>query len=88
MTKISAPGKLMLAGEWAVLEVGNPAIVTAINKRVFVEIVEADNISITLPEFDIENLEADFDGEKLKFSRELNKKEAKDVLFAPRCARN
>lgn len=71
----------MISGEWAVLEVGNPCIVAAINKRVFVEIEKSDRISITLPEFGIDNLEADFDGDKLIFSRELSEKEQADVLF-------
>ncbi len=67
MIKVSAPGKLMVAGEWAVLEVGNPAIVAAVDKRVFAEIRESDNdyIEITLDDFNIKNKKAVFDGQEL-----------------------
>ncbi len=81
MLKVSAPGKLFLSGEWAVLELGNPGIVTAVDKRVFVELEEADKISLTLPEFNIENLEADFDGKQLVWSRPVTEQEKKDLVF-------
>ncbi len=81
MLKVSAPGKLFLSGEWAVLELGNPGIVTAVDKRVFVELEEADKISLTLPEFNIENLEADFDSKQLVWSRSVTEQEKKDLIF-------
>ena len=74
MIKVSAPGKLFLSGEWAVLEVGNPGIVTSVNKRVFVEIEESDGISITIDDFGINGLGAAFDGNELKWKRELSEK--------------
>lgn len=81
MLKISAPGKLMLAGEWAVLELGNPGIVTAADKRVFVELEEAEKITLDLPEFNIQNLQAEFDGKQLNWSRPLTDKEKSDLIF-------
>ncbi len=81
MIKVSAPGKLFLSGEWAVLEVGNPGVVTSVNKRVFVEIEEADKISVTIDDFDIRDLGAEFDGNELKWERELSDKEKKDTQF-------
>ena len=33
MTVVSAPGNVFVAGEWAVLEPGNAAVVAAINRR-------------------------------------------------------
>lgn len=42
--KISAPGKLMLSGEWSVLENNIPCIVLAIDQKVFVEIKESQKI--------------------------------------------
>ncbi len=79
--KVSAPGKLMLSGEWAVLEMGNPGIVTAVDKRVFVELEESEKISITLPEFNIENLGADFDGKHIIWTRQITEKEKADLIF-------
>ena len=81
MLKVSAPGKLFLSGEWAVLELGNPGIVTAVDKRVSVELEEFEKISITLPDFSIENLEADFDGKQLNWSRPITDKEKADLIF-------
>ncbi len=81
MLKVSAPGKLFLTGEWAVLEVGNPGIVTAVDKRVFVELEEADRITLDLPEFNMENLQADFDGRILSWSRQITDKEKTDLIF-------
>lgn len=81
MIKVSAPGKLFLSGEWSVLEVGNPGIVTSVNKRVFVEIEESDKISISIDDFGIKDLEAGFDGNELEWKRELSDKEAGDTQF-------
>ncbi len=60
---ISAPGKLFLSGEWAVLGLGNPGIVAAVNKRVHVEIAEAEEITVTVDDFGIKNVKAVFDSE-------------------------
>lgn len=49
MTKqriISAPGKLMIAGEYAVLE-GQPAIVAAVNRKLFCTLKPADELSVS-----------------------------------------
>ena len=81
MIKVSAPGKLFISGEWAILEVGNPGIVAAVNKRVFAEIEEAEKISITIEDFAIKNLEAEFYGKNLNFKRELSEKEKEDIKF-------
>lgn len=81
MIKVSAPGKLFLSGEWAVLEVGNPGLVTAVNKRVFAELEEADKISVTIDDFGIKDLGAGFDGKELKWERELSDGEKEQTQF-------
>lgn len=80
---ISAPGKLFIAGEWAILEVSNPGIIATIDKRAFVDIEKSPDkkIHITAKDFKISNLKATFDGEKLKFERKLNKKEKEKLSF-------
>ena len=45
---VSAPGKLMLSGEWSVLEKGNPCIVLAMDKKVIARIRESDKCYIKL----------------------------------------
>ena len=65
--KISAPGKLFLAGEWAVLDVGNPGIVTAVNKRVFAELENNKKIIVSLDDFNIKDIEAEFNGKNLEW---------------------
>ena len=51
----SAPGKLFISGEWAVLEVGNQGLVAAVNNRVHVFVEESDEIIITAEDFGIVN---------------------------------
>ncbi len=79
--EISAPGKLVLAGEWAILEMGNPGIIAAVDKRVWVRIEPAERISVTIKDFGIEDLRAEFDGKQLKWQRELSEKERTDTQF-------
>lgn len=79
--KVSAPGKLVLSGEWAILEVGNPGIIASVNKRVFAELDESDAISVTIEDFSLKDLKAGFDGRNLAWERELSEQEQKDTLF-------
>jgi len=81
MIRVSAPGKLFLSGEWAVLEVGNPGIVSAVNKRVHVEVEEAETISVSIDDFGISGLGASFDGEMLNWERELSDQEREQTQF-------
>lgn len=83
MVKVSAPGKLCIAGEWAVLEKGNPMIAIAVEKRVFVKIKKSKDrdINISIRDFKVKNLKASFFNNRLSFKRRLNKKEKKDTLF-------
>ncbi len=79
MPHFSAPGKLMISGEWAVLE-GSPCIVAAVNRRVHSIIESSDSISITLDDFGVHaNFSWDgnslvatgsYDAEKFKFTKE------------------
>ena len=86
MVTVSAPGKLFLSGEWAVLEVGNPGIVAAVNKRVHVDIRESEGgsegISLSIEDFGVSDMKAGFDGKELRFGRELSEKEKQDLLFS------
>lgn len=83
MIKVSAPGKLCISGEWAVLEVGNPLIVAAVDKRVFAKIKESKDkfIHISIKDFGIENLKALFKGNELSFEKRLKKGEEKYLFF-------
>ncbi|MFH1364474.1 MAG: phosphomevalonate kinase, partial [Candidatus Aenigmatarchaeota archaeon] len=64
--------------EWAVLEMGNPGVVAAVNKRVFCEIEESGQISVTVDDFDIKNVKGEFDGKALTW--DTNSDEEKDRL--------
>ncbi|MCD6478716.1 MAG: phosphomevalonate kinase [Candidatus Diapherotrites archaeon] len=83
MLCVCAPGKLFISGEWAILEVGNPGIVAAVDKKIFVEVNESSDefIHISIKDFGIEDLKARFDGSALQFEKELSEKEKKDTLF-------
>jgi phosphomevalonate kinase len=79
--KVSAPGKLVVAGEWAILDVGNPGIIASVNKRVFAEFGEAERIEVNIEDFGLKGLHADFDGRQLLWERKLSEQEKKDTLF-------
>ncbi len=69
---ISAPGKLMLSGEWGVLEHGNPCIVLAIDRKVYAEIKEAGEIEVNLKDFGVKT-KAKLSGVKVTFEKENEK---------------
>lgn len=84
MIHCSAPGKLMIAGEWAVLE-GKPCIVAAVNRRVhsIVEPLAGGYISVSIDDFKLQDIRFTWDSkninlfkiyqvdaEKLQFTKE------------------
>src|SRR3989344_2629985 len=79
----SAPGKMFLSGEWAILEIGTRGIVAAVNKRVH-SVVEDNHssISVTIDDFNLKNLYADFDGKKLNFAESGHDKELQFIKEA------
>lgn len=69
---LSAPGKQFISGEWAILELGTKGIVAAVNKRVHAQVEESDCISISIDDFGIKNLQAEFNGSKLVFRDDIS----------------
>ena len=69
LVKLSAPGKLMLSGEWSVLEKGVPCIVLAVQQRVFVSVESSNEFIIHLKDFSI-TTKAKLDGGKVVFEEE------------------
>src|SRR3989344_859087 len=65
--KYSAPGKLFISGEWAILEVGNFGLVAAVNNRVRVSIEPAGHTSVTAGEFGIQDAKAHYESGKISF---------------------
>ena len=63
----SAPGKLFISGEWAILEVGNFGLVAAVNNRVRVSIEPAGHTSVTAGEFGIQDAKAHYESGKISF---------------------
>src|SRR3989338_10458288 len=63
----SAPGKLFISGEGAILEVGNDGLVAAVNNRVHVSIESGDQISVTAEEFKIHNANAHYENNRISF---------------------
>jgi phosphomevalonate kinase len=87
MIHVSAPGKLMIAGEWAVLERGNACLVGAVNKRMQAQIERLETagkdrkVVLSSDDIGIHNKEALFDGERLAFTPELTEDEKKKLSF-------
>jgi len=78
---VSAPGKLMLAGEWSVLELGNPCIVLSVNKRVHVEIAESKEISVSVDDFNIKDAKANFIDGKLVWESATDEEKEKLIFI-------
>jgi len=78
--KVRAPGKLMLSGEWSVLEVGIPCIVMSIDQKVGAEIKEAETIGLSAPDIGVESIGAGFYGKSLSWSRVPYAKEAEKLM--------
>ena len=79
--KIYTPCKLMLAGEWGILEPGNSCIVLAINRYVTAIIQQNNLISITAEDIGIKNLAATFDGCNLITQEQLEKNKQHKFLL-------
>jgi len=74
LIRTSAPLKLIIAGEWAVLELRNSAVVAAIKNRFFCEIEPNPHqeIEISLLDFNINNITANYKNDKLIFNQDLS----------------
>ncbi len=83
---VSAPGKLFISGEWAVLEPKNPAIVVAVKKRIFVKITDSQDkkIHLSLKNYNLKNLKAEFRKGRLRFLKKPKPEEKKVLVFAKR----
>ena len=56
MTRATAPGKLMLAGEYSVVDPGGPALAVAVGRRVTVTVtVGGDRWTVSAPELDLDD---------------------------------
>lgn len=71
----------MIAGEWAVLETGNPSITAAVDKYVEVELTPADKISLSAEPFDISDVKARLENNKLVFDNDVRSREIEDLKF-------
>lgn len=80
--KVSAPGKLMLSGEWSVLEVGCPCIVMAVNKYSSAEIKKNEKIVLDAPDVGLNKIEAEFDDTKLNWKKELSPEEKAKIIVS------
>ncbi len=68
MVKVSAPGKIMLSGEWSILENGVPCIVLSLDKRVYAKAQEGKEMSVNLKDFGIKT-KARFVGQEVVFEK-------------------
>lgn len=64
---VSAPGKLMLSGEWSVLE-GCPCVVLAVNRKVYAKAKEASENSVVLKDFGI-RAKSTINGTAVRFAK-------------------
>lgn len=64
---IRTPGKLMVAGEFAVLERGYPLIVMAVDRYVYATIEDAETYTFTSEDFELYDLEWTYNGKRVLF---------------------
>jgi phosphomevalonate kinase len=57
---VETPGKIMIAGEWAILLPKTPCIVSAINRYVYVELASAEQDDVSATNFDLREEKHDF----------------------------
>ena len=77
MIVVSAPGKLMLSGEWSILEKNVRCIVLAVQQRVFAAIQPEETINIHMKDFNLTSkghysdgtLSFDIDDDRLVFAK-------------------
>ncbi|MFX1293975.1 MAG: phosphomevalonate kinase [Promethearchaeota archaeon] len=86
MIRTSVPLKLVIAGEWAVLDPSSSAIVAAVNHRLFCEIESnsRNEIEISLLDFGITEVSAKYENNELIFNQLLSpetKKYLKIIKF-------
>jgi len=79
MITIKAPGKLMIAGEWSVLENDHPCIVTAVDKFVECRLEEDEVISIKIP--NVNEVKYEFEKDKLRTLRGVVGKDKYEIRF-------
>ncbi len=71
----------MIAGEWGVLEPPNPCIVTAINKRVFVEVETSQKIEIEMEDFNLKASGTVHNDGHLRFDQKMSSSNLDLVKF-------
>ncbi|MDO8624797.1 MAG: phosphomevalonate kinase [Candidatus Diapherotrites archaeon] len=77
------PGKMMIAGEWAVLEAGVPCIVAAIDKGVSVTLEpHASGIVLDAPDLKIAPKHGKFDGARFAWTDAVDDAEKEKLLIA------
>ncbi|SET99267.1 phosphomevalonate kinase [Salinibacillus kushneri] len=65
---VRVPGKLMIAGEYAVLEPNQNAIVAAVNRYVYAKITSSKNCEFTLPDLGFESVSWEVNSRSISFS--------------------
>ena len=82
MFTIKTPTKLMLSGEWAVLEADNPCIVLAIDRYVWAKIKHSnEKIIINAEDINLKNIQAVFQKNKLLLKSKLSAKQLQKISF-------
>lgn len=70
---IKTPGKLMIAGEYAVLEPYQPSIVTAVDRFIHTTLEESQEYLLSLHDFNLINLPWKFEQQRIHFQFENEK---------------
>jgi len=82
---VSCPGKLMLSGEWSVLENGVPCIVLAVDSRVSATAKESKAFELHAPDVRLEHIKGTIEKSTISWTTALDEKQA-DAILLPKAA--
>jgi len=80
ITTVKTPGKLMLAGDWSVLEPGNHSIVMPINKYVTVTVQKNSSLTVHAPEIHRDTIDISWQSPHITIITQLSQEQQKTFL--------
>ncbi len=72
---VQAPGKLMISGEWSVLENGNSSIVAAFDRYVYCDYEDSEEMLLNCPDIKLTNIHGIFQDGTFTFKEVLNEED-------------
>jgi len=72
---VQAPGKLLISGEWSVLDLGYPALVAAFDRYVYCDYEDSEEILLNCPDIKLLNLHGGYSNHIFSFGESLSEED-------------